>query len=507
MSALERELEQARLTNNRANGEQGGQFHTEIETVDDQSIGRTVNGVHLPCALIKALLTEYYTQYHAYCPILPETNDFVGYSRSSPLLFAAVMITALRRIPEHRSMYLDLVAVAKQLISKCIWPENSDLQTIQALILLCHWPIPFDKNQDPSHSFISQATVIGLRLGLHQDVYNTDFSRGQNINEDQDHLRQCTWVACMILNVSICAQMGVSPTVQFDRGLSQTILATNPVWLPGTLFSQLQIARHALSISSMAMDFVTGTSPLITHFETELRLLEAQFNSSRFVTEKLIVLGTKLMLYICAITASSNHPTTENTPSGLLDPSPSPLLLCRAYFTATAIIETAASFETKRIWRYTPLRLHKIALNALCLLFLVKCSSSAALDSIDRTSLDTAILQGRELFNDLSIVPDDFMARANTAFDRLTTIAASSRFEATSLFLVKSRMGANAAFTAARHAAAPSPLPGLLPTARVERLGDLDTPPGTESRPPLNLDDVFLLDMELGELFGSDFRL
>jgi len=100
------------------------------------------------------------------------------------------------------------------------------------------------------------------------------------------------------------------------------------------------------------------------------------------------------------------------------------------------------------------------------------------------------------------------MARANTAFNRLTTIAAvSSEVGAANLFLVKSRMGANAAFTAARHAAVSSTLPSLLPTAsRGEHLAD--SPPDIDSSAPLNLDGVFLLDnMELGELFGSDFRL
>ncbi|KAL2812699.1 hypothetical protein BJX63DRAFT_395831 [Aspergillus granulosus] len=510
MSVLERELKEARQTKDNEAQEQDAQIPSHNNGLQCSSIGRTVRGVYLPNELIDFLLNEYYTHYHTFCPILSEQLHFFEYSGPSPLLFATVMVTALRRKTEHQSLYLELVKVTKTLISESIWPEKSNLLTMQVLLLLCHWPLPFEKSEDPSATFISQATVIGHRLGLHRPGCSADFDYGIIPSEQLERIRQLTWVVCVILNVSISAQIGIPPAIQIDQGPVLAIIMSKPGWLPDSLFSQLHIARHGVNISSWAEEYLSSdarstmheSNTLIHHFENELRLLKSQFNDSSLPSEQLVFLGTKLMLYICALTASGSQTTADRTASASPLSSPNRWLLARAYLTATSIIQAALSLETGERWLYAPVRLHKIALNALCLLYLIKCSSVSGSDAIDQTMLGDTICRGQVLFKDLPIVPGDFMSRANAVFDKLTAIAATSRTRIPDLLQVKSRLGANAAFSAARRAkSAPSLWFSSATGAEVPE------EPHEMISNPRALDNLLLLDIDLGELFGTDFGI
>lgn len=452
---------------------------------------KTIGGVHLPASVIQDLLNEYYARYHSFCPILPRQSIFLTYSDSSVLLLSTVLVVASRRRLEHREIYISLCDVVRALVADSIWPANGSILSLQAILLLCCWPLPFQRNEDPSHVFVAQATHLGLRLGLHRPGHETEFDNSSSDGE-REMIQRMTWVTCFITNVSISAQLGLPATVRLDCGLLG-ILTSKPSWLPDTLFSQLHIARQALNIGSTLGDCMSSntglldeSAPFVRNFEAELRVLEFQSHHSWSPADRIIYCGTQIMLYTLALTIDSSK--SKNAVH--LD-SQSHWLVC-ASVAATTTIQTALSMGDQLL--YAPARLQKIVLNAICLLLLMKGSRYSEL--VEKHTLDNAINQGRELLRDLSTTTGDFMSRACSLLDQLGRFTERLKPEdkTEQFLLVRLRMGANVPFTTAIRA------------REALRKSHANTPHDIWQEPDMSDLDLQDIDLPLGfdwsELFG-----
>ncbi|GFG26455.1 hypothetical protein IFM61606_06437 [Aspergillus udagawae] len=414
----------------------------ETERIGLSSVDKTIGSICIPQELVQTLLNEYYANYHMFLPILPVQAGFHAYSHSSDLLSSVVMLTALRRISEHHDLYLSLVDVVRSLLTNHLLSAQGTILTLQALLLLCHWPLPFDRNEDPSHALIAQATHLGLRLGLHRPGHGREFLADPSPVENMEHIRQMTWVACFISNISVSAQLGLPATVQIDDGLLE-ILALKPPWLPETLLRQLQTASVASQISSTleGCKWSTGCPTpdynlLVRHFETDLRVLEIQCGASWSLEDHIVYLGTQLMLYVIVLSTDEDNRAS----------SPSSWVIC-TYSTAVCLLQKASSMGRK--WLFAPVRLHKIVLNAVCFLLLLKRFRYR--ESFDPIPLSNAINQGLELLQGLSVTPGEFMSRALSLLDQFSQLIdkSQSRDMPNELLPVKFRMGANVAFSTA----------------------------------------------------------
>ncbi|KAF4177922.1 hypothetical protein CNMCM8927_008974 [Aspergillus lentulus] len=419
-------------------------INEETERIDLSSMDKTIGSVSIPQAVVQTLLDEYYANYHMFLPILPGQAGFHAYTHSSDLLYSVVMLTALRRLSKHYDLYLSLVDVVRSLLATHLLSASGTIQTMQALLLLCHWPLPFDRNEDPSHALIAQATHLGLRLGLHRPGHGREFLADPSTVENMEHIRQMTWVACFVSNISVSAQLGLPATVQLDDGLLE-ILASKGPCLRETLLCQLQIASVASQISSAlgGPKWTTGRPThefnlMIRHFETDLRVLEIQYAASWSLADHIVYLGTQLMLYIIAVSADEGRQAS----------SPSSWVVC-GYSTAICLVQKASAMESK--WLFAPVRLHKIVLNAICFLLLLKRFPYWESLEFDLLLLNNTINQGLELLPGLSVTPGDFMSRALLLLDQFSQLVDKfqSRDMPNEFLPVKFRMGANVAFSTA----------------------------------------------------------
>ncbi|GFF89722.1 hypothetical protein IFM47457_08246 [Aspergillus lentulus] len=419
-------------------------INEETERIDLSSMDKTIGSVSIPQAVVQTLLDEYYANYHMFLPILPGQAGFHAYTHSSDLLYSVVMLTALRRLSKHYDLYLSLVDVVRSLLASHLLSASGTIQTMQALLLLCHWPLPFDRNEDPSHALIAQATHLGLRLGLHRPGHGREFLADPSTVENVEHIRQMTWVACFVSNISVSAQLGLPATVQLDDGLLE-ILASKGPCLRETLLCQLQIASVASRISSAlgGPKWTTGCPTheynlMVRHFETDLRVLEIQYAASWSLADHIVYLGTQLMLYIIALSADEGRQAN----------SPSSWVVC-GYSTAICLVQKASAMESK--WLFAPIRLHKIVLNAICFLLLLKRFPYWESLEFDLLLLNNTINQGLELLPGLSVTPGDFMSRALSLLDQFSQLVDKfqSRDMPNEFLPVKFRMGANVAFSTA----------------------------------------------------------
>lgn len=113
-----------------------------------------------------------------------------------------MLVIALRGKTQHRDLFAKMADVVIDMAYDVARPEhNKSLHSMQALLLLCHWPLPFQRDGDNSLTFISLATNIGLRLGLHRPRYSTEFVNESSIDAETEVIRQTAWVGCFITNM------------------------------------------------------------------------------------------------------------------------------------------------------------------------------------------------------------------------------------------------------------------------------------------------------------------
>jgi len=112
-----------------------------------------------------------------------------------------VQVIALRGCHEHDELYVDVVNGVRAMSFETMRPANWSLQAMQALLLLCHWPLPYEKHDDPSLSLIAIATQMGFRMGLHRPDHTFEFMVDSHSHMELDIFRRRTWVACFVMNV------------------------------------------------------------------------------------------------------------------------------------------------------------------------------------------------------------------------------------------------------------------------------------------------------------------
>lgn len=155
----------------------------------------------LLCSLIDVQQTRFFATYHPYFPILPEQHEFLAEYDSNRLLLWTVLAIASKGREDMPNVYTSLVEPVRRLASGIYAPQSRSLKTMQALLLLCVWPFPFQQTiNDPSTMYCSLATTIGYQLGLHRPLHRSDFDENamgpgiSNISE------RSTWYGCFIVN-------------------------------------------------------------------------------------------------------------------------------------------------------------------------------------------------------------------------------------------------------------------------------------------------------------------
>ncbi|KAI1630086.1 transcriptional regulatory protein LEU3 [Exophiala viscosa] len=456
LTAVEKELQELKQTLNTREASSQPTHSTNHDTVipptgvltplevqiPDLSLLSELPGVDLPEQEAQDLIKEYFLRYDSFCPILPDSSKFLEYAKPCPLLFWTVLVTALRGHPERKDLYSSIADKVRTMAYEAPKPTNVSLQFMQALLLLCQWPLPYLRMEDPSHAFAVLATQMGLRMGMHRPDHSFEYGF-DSYNGGHELLRRKVWACCFTTNVSVSGGLGLPATIQLDHSLLQ-MSSTKPEWLPDTLYHQLHLSIQALNIcntlgscESTSTGLLPTPLPVIRNFESELRALEFRFSTSWSPSDHIVLFGCRMILYTFALSIPDNDtaPTVEASSHWLV----------QAFMAASDIIRTASTIQEQLF--YAPSRIQKILIHAVCYLLLVRCSPHREL--VDNSMLVNGISQARQVVQTLSIATGDFMARAVRFIDRLSqygdTMSRGSDTEP--FFTIKSRMGANLSLT------------------------------------------------------------
>lgn len=98
-------------------------------------------------------------------PILDLQKPIDSIHNDSPVLFWTVIIISAQKHPLHSEQFKRLLTPFKMLFSSYLLNSICSFYTIQALLLLCIWPFPVNKQrEDPSWEYCGMAVAAILKL-------------------------------------------------------------------------------------------------------------------------------------------------------------------------------------------------------------------------------------------------------------------------------------------------------------------------------------------------------
>ena len=87
-----------------------------------------------------------------------------------------------------------MIAPYEQLLSAYLVRPMHSLLTIQAILILCHWPLPTPlQSQDPSWNFLGMITNAAVAIGLHRPGHEREFGF-PDLTLREVELRTKTWL-------------------------------------------------------------------------------------------------------------------------------------------------------------------------------------------------------------------------------------------------------------------------------------------------------------------------
>ncbi|AEO68572.1 uncharacterized protein THITE_2118139 [Thermothielavioides terrestris NRRL 8126] len=258
---------------------------------------RSLGDVEISAHDLLELIDIFFSRFHPQLPFLTGKEQLIRDCVACPLLSWAVVAVAARASPSLEPIRPRLVWPIRRLASESILQPRS-LPVIQALLLLCLWPMPYASLiDDPSWMFSGIATQKALQLGLSRPFA----ALMQQTKGDEKAARslRCTWIACFIVGQMLSDRFGIPSLVS----LEPSVLAAP---MPPVLRAVAEAARKDSIISSLLAQQKPGNGlqsflPVLKASESQLESLDTEFGEHESPLLQRLLSSIKLRLYSCAL--------------------------------------------------------------------------------------------------------------------------------------------------------------------------------------------------------------
>ena len=359
------------------------------------------------------------------------------------------MVISTKCFSMHSKLHAQLIEPVRRLASEFYKIENRCVGFVQALLLLCSWPFPFNVSiNDMSWMFCGMATHMALQLGLHRPHHQTEFvyrpqhqpEFGPNLtpNESENSVRRIVWAGCYIVNhryvcismmylyliwlltnwsTSVSSMIGVPATVSCDHAIIEVMGSSALV--PETIHHQLQIANAKDRVSrllgqnnQLSSGLRQDPTPFIRILNEELDLLASQQRANWGPEIKITFICARLRLYSFAFLQDIiEEPDVEITRvSARTEFSTSAYLAATELTTIASSRSSKAIFWTAEIW----------ACIVYAAMFLLRLWERSKIYGLEETSIRSAVTQLRSLIAENSRENDDHLARVCAIIDYLS---------------------------------------------------------------------------------------
>ncbi|KAH8705209.1 fungal-specific transcription factor domain-containing protein [Talaromyces proteolyticus] len=389
---------------------------------------QTLENITLHAHEILVLIKEFYTNFHPLFPILPTQADFLEAYDANKLLLWTIITIACKESAEYSQLYITLVDPVRRLAGDLYNIQSRDFETIQALLLLCIWPFPFQQTiNDPSPMYCGLATQLSYQLGLHRPNLQMHWEYGATTSNTRVNLgRSKVWLGCFVVNHAISARLGTPSTIQPGHAILSELARGPTSELPVPLLGYIHISYIGMKgLQALGDDISSATgrakypTSLVTIFDQKLITMRESLGSKWSDLTEIYFLTTKLQIIFFAL-------DEDSYPESIFTVDVSSLVIYdQACTTTQRLLEVAASNAAET--PYWPIHGKHAAVYGTIMAFRLACIAQAG--SNQRALLQQAIERGASLIKSWSMFPKDSFARISSHIDYLSRKLARNQRE------------------------------------------------------------------------------
>lgn len=142
-------------------------------------------------------LTQYsfHQHYFDHVPFIDIENSADSIHQTSEVLFWALVLVSARNHALYSHHFSKLRSTFNRLLSEHVIRTIRCPHTIQALLLLCTWPMPVaSQNDDPSWNYCSLAVSAVQQIGIHEPAHIEEKRPAHSIT----YLK--SWLGCFVIS-------------------------------------------------------------------------------------------------------------------------------------------------------------------------------------------------------------------------------------------------------------------------------------------------------------------
>jgi transcriptional regulatory protein LEU3 len=170
-------------------------------TIDVACSARVLDGEAFDAQTLKDCYYLFFTHYAEILPVVDSRRSPDQTYDLLPFLFWTIVFVGSRRYSKDRSVFERLSSRINSMALRALESRAKPTETIQGLLLLCSWPIPFNTmHKDISYVLSGAAMHLAMQVGLHVAGSGQDFARhkidaGQHVKNTRAQL----WIWCQIV--------------------------------------------------------------------------------------------------------------------------------------------------------------------------------------------------------------------------------------------------------------------------------------------------------------------
>ncbi|KAF2492110.1 hypothetical protein BU16DRAFT_564574 [Lophium mytilinum] len=247
------------------------------------------------------LFQQFNDFYFPHLPIFEPVTSLEELYTSAPALFWGIVLSASLHHPEHWKVHDQLRDAYQSLLEKISSRPIQIFAELQALILICYWPLEIvSQSEDPSwgHSGLVINTALHMGLDKFQDEvlfghrkakFTLRFVRPRN--------RMMTWMKCFQISCQLSAWLGLPPPISSASSLHKLTLLYDDSTIPLEMIAMTEIQRQYARIATIFEE--TNNEPsltLVQMFIHDLDDVKRRFSSAWTIPCEINLLGVKLYL-------------------------------------------------------------------------------------------------------------------------------------------------------------------------------------------------------------------
>ncbi|KAF4978856.1 hypothetical protein FZEAL_4838 [Fusarium zealandicum] len=415
----------------------------------------SLDGVYIEPSTAMEAFKTFAEVFRPQLPIIgPLCTDQVYHTQ--PFLFWTILIIIAGHLPDQHYLELSrlLHAPYTRMLQEQVLDAPLPLYKIQALILLCHWPLPCEmQTRDPSwlHCGIAIQAARFMSLDRQQTIPSL---RSLGVASGNIQARINTWLGCFCVSTCLGLHLGLPTPIDSDLDFASIHAFLGRQTLPPTYALQVRVQLLVAKFIPLLNHDIDETArcSLVRLMDTELEVLRSELapGDEQMKPVELSILSARMHVYALMVTKDAPFSPSRQIMLGTARD-----VALRIIHISTLAFSSSSNGpgDPDLIRRQRSLPKNHYRCLAFATIFLLKFFYRKGADAPDeRQTVANHIAKVQNLFKACAIEPLDEYNRTAKVFEVLGRENLDPEISKASKLRLTHRMGVSIVFDAVSHA-------------------------------------------------------